>query len=160
MKAVVDRYSIIKPKVLFTIDKYRYAGNEHDVTERSRKVVDELRALGPELGHVVVVGHLNTIRTPAPDALKGYPSSVAVSDWHTFMGTGNDCPPQIPFYRAEFNHPIWIVFSSGTTGKPKSIYGPGGGIMLMRKLFFGVHGNVDHRDAYLQFATVSKDKPR
>jgi acyl-coenzyme A synthetase/AMP-(fatty) acid ligase len=160
VKAVVDRYSIIRPKVLFTIDRYRYAGKEHDVTERSRKVVEELRALGDELTQVVVVGHLNTIRTPANDAVKGFPSSVRVSDWHTFMGTGNDCPPKIPFYRAEFNHPIWIVFSSGTTGKPKSIYGPGGGIMLMRKLVYGIHGNLDHRDSYLQFATVSRTKVR
>jgi acetoacetyl-CoA synthetase len=71
------------------------------------------------------------------------------------MRTGADCPKEIPFLRLPFNHPIWIVFSSGTTGKPKSIYGPGGGIMLMRKVVFGIHSNLDHRDSYLQFATVS-----
>lgn len=134
VKAVVDRFSIIKPKVLFTIDKYRYARSEHDVTRRSRQVIEDMIKAGDLTSEVVVVGHLNRSRKPAPETLEGYPSQVHVQDWQSFMASGADAPSKIDFYRADFSHPIWIVFSSGTTGKPKSIYGPGGGIMLMRKL--------------------------
>ncbi|BEI95588.1 hypothetical protein CcaverHIS631_0105370 [Cutaneotrichosporon cavernicola] len=150
VNAVLDRYDIIKPRVLFTIDAYRYNGKEHDVSERAREVV---RRLGG-IEHVVCIGHLNESREPSLDSLKGYPDGPAIHTWHGFLGQGNDAPKKIDFARMPFNHPMWIVFSSGTTGKPKSIMGPGGGVMLMRKLVYTVHFNMDHRDSYLQFATM------
>lgn len=151
VSAVVDRYTVIKPKVLFTIDKYRYAGKEHDVSERARQVVE---ALHGGLTHVVVLGHLSKDRTPAPETLQGYMAGPVVQDWHSFMASGNDCPKEVAFERMPWNHPMWIVFSSGTTGKPKSIFGPSGGVFIMRKLVYTVHLNSDHRDVFLQFATM------
>lgn len=153
VKAVVDRYEIIKPKVLFTIDKYRYAGKEHSITERARAVVDEIAKAG-KLKNVVTFGQLAKDRQPAPETLEGYPPSVKSWDWASFMASGSDAPAEIDFYRGDFSHPIWIVFSSGTTGKPKSIYGPGGGIYLMRRVVITLHLNLDHRDSYIQFATM------
>lgn len=150
VNAVIDRYDIIRPRVLFTIDAYRYSGKEHDVTERTREVV---RRLGG-IEHVITIGHLNSSREPSADALKGFPAGPTVQSWGSFMAMGADAPAEIEFRRGPFNHPIWIVFSSGTTGKPKSIMGPGGGVFLMRKLVYTVHFNMDHRDSYLQFATM------
>ncbi|WOO79169.1 Acetoacetyl-CoA synthetase [Vanrija pseudolonga] len=151
--AVVDRYDIIKPKVLFTIDSYRYGRKEHELSTRAREVVKRVSAQG-KLTNVVVFGQLAADREPAPDSLKGYVDAVKVSSFSDFIATGARAPPKIDFWRGPFNHPIWIVFSSGTTGKPKSIYGPGGGILLMRKVVINLHLNLDHRDAYLQFATM------
>lgn len=153
MTAVVDRYDIIKPKVLFTIDSYRYGRKEHELSSRAREVVKRVSQQG-KLTNVVVFGQLAADRQPTPDSLKGYVDSVKVSSFSDFIATGANAPATIDFWRGPFNHPIWIVFSSGTTGKPKSIYGPGGGILLMRKVVINLHLNLDHRDAYLQFATM------
>ncbi|KAM0748426.1 acetyl-CoA synthetase-like protein [Meredithblackwellia eburnea MCA 4105] len=151
--AVIDRYSIVKPKVLFTIDSYRYGKKTHDVSVRAREVVEQLTKIGG-LEQVVVIGHLAQNRRPSPASLKGYASGPTVRSWQDFMGLGSDAPEKIPFRRAEFSYPIWIVFSSGTTGKPKSIYGPGTGILLMRYVTFLLHMNMDHRDVNFQFSTM------
>jgi acetoacetyl-CoA synthetase len=90
------------------------------VTERAKEVIKALTSAG-KLDHVVVIGHLYKDREPAPSALTGYAAGPTVRSWNKFMTLGNNRPKEIPFYRADFNHPIWIVFSSGTTGKPKSI---------------------------------------
>lgn len=116
--AVVDRYSTIRPKVLFTIDSYRYGGKEHSVTARAHEIVNTLDSLT----QVIVIGHLQKDRQPKPEGVKGFPASgPTIRKWGEFMKLGNDAPAEIPFRRAEFSYPIWIVFSSGTTGKPKSI---------------------------------------
>lgn len=120
------------------------------MTERAREVVRRL----PCIEHVIVIGHLNKSREPHVAAFGGYPDGPAIHSWGGFMGMGADAPKEVEFKRMPFNHPMWIVFSSGTTGKPKSIMGPGGGIFLMRKLVYTVHFNMDHRDSYLQFATM------
>jgi acetoacetyl-CoA synthetase len=118
--AVIDRYSLLQPKVLFTIDSYRYGGKTHQVTERAKTVVKALVDAG-KLDHVVVIGHLAKDREPAASSLTGHVAGPTVRSWSKFMELGNDRPETIPFFRGDFNHPIWIVFSSGTTGKPKSI---------------------------------------
>lgn len=118
--AVIDRYSLLQPKILFTIDSYRYGGKTHGVTERAKTVVKALTEAG-KLDHVVVIGHLAKDRKPSTASITGYAAGPAVRAWSDFMKMGNAKPATIPFYRGDFNHPIWIVFSSGTTGKPKSI---------------------------------------
>ncbi|KAH8915124.1 acetyl-CoA synthetase-like protein, partial [Atractiella rhizophila] len=150
--AVIDRYSIIKPKVLFTIDKYRYGRKEHLVSQRAREVVDALVKVGG-IEHVIVIGHLVPSREPVPDSLKGF-KGVKTQTWNAFLKSGNAAPKNIEFHRADFSWPIWIVFSSGTTGKPKSILGPGGGLLLSRKMTNMLHMNLDHRDTVLQFSTM------
>lgn len=136
--AVIDRYSLIKPKVLFTIDQYRYGGKTHTVVERARQVVDMLTKIGG-LEHVIVIGHLALDRKPVREALRGYAPGVSVRSWQDFV-TGT-FPNEIPFHRGDFNDTMWIVFSSGTTGKPKAIYGPAGGIILMRRVTFKVRSD-------------------
>jgi acetoacetyl-CoA synthetase len=88
------------------------------------------------LEHIVVIGHLAVDRKPAPESLRGYSRGVAIRSWQDFM-TGS-IASKIPFHRGNFNDTMWIVFSSGTTGKPKAIYGPAGGIILMRLVTFKV----------------------
>lgn len=117
---MIDRYSLLQPKILFTIDTYRYGGKTHEVTERAKTVVKALTDAG-KLDHVVVIGHLAKDREPAPSSLSGYAAGPTVRSWSSFMKLGDNRPATIPFFRTDFNHPIWIVFSSGTTGKPKSI---------------------------------------
>lgn len=134
VKAIVDRYASIKPRILFGIDRYRYGGKEHRVEERLHEVVKQL----PSIEQVYIVGHLAKDRKPQPQSLKGFREGVKVNSFQDFIASGADAPLTIDFWRGPFSHPIWIVFSSGTTGKPKAILGPGGGVMLMRKMVMTV----------------------
>lgn len=120
--AVIERFTTIKPKVLVTIDSYRYGRKIHQVTPKAREIVAALAKLDC-LKAVAVIGHLDKDREPSRESLQGYATGPEIITWNSFIQLGNDAPAEIPFRRAEFSYPIWIVFSSGTTGKPKSIVG-------------------------------------
>ena len=111
--SVLDRFRQIDPKVLIAVDGYRYAGKDFD----RRSVVEELRAKLPSLEHVVLISYL--------DAKSSLPGAVG---WQSLAST-----EPLSFTQLPFDHPLWIVYSSGTSGPPKAIvHGHGG--MLMNTL--------------------------
>jgi len=111
--SVLDRFRQIDPRVLIAVDGYRYGGKDFD----RRAVVEELRSQLPTLEHVVLIPYLNAEAT-----LSG------AAAWKDLRGTGKLAFTQLPF-----DHPLWIVYSSGTSGPPKPIvHGHGG--MLMNTL--------------------------
>jgi len=111
--SVLDRFRQIDPRVLIAVDGYRYGGKDFD----RRAVVEELRSQLPTLEHVVLIPYLNAEAT-----LSG------AAAWKDLRGTGKLAFTQLPF-----DHPLWIVYSSGTSGLPKPIvHGHGG--MLMNTL--------------------------
>ena len=110
VKTVVERFAQIQPKVLFAADGYRFAGKD---VLRGDEVVDMAAQL-PSLRTVVWLDYLNA-ETPAPSGLQN-----AVT-WGSLM-SGMDIPAEDFHYeRVESDHPMWILFSSGTTGLPKAI---------------------------------------
>src|SRR6185503_6623943 len=110
---VYDRFGQITPRVLFTADGYRYTGKEIDCLERVRQIIDRI----PSLEQVVVVPYLR-----AKPELTGM---ARCTTWHRFAEQAASTP--LEFVRLPFDHPLYIMYSSGTTGLPKCmVHGAGG----------------------------------
>lgn len=120
--SVIDRFAQIEPKILLAADQYTYAGKTFDKTDVVRDVIQAI----PSLKQVVLLADTETVT-----------SRVPVSLWHTVTQTHTGKPE---FIRVPFAHPIWVLYSSGTTGLPKAIVHSQGGI-LIEHLKYGTFHN-------------------
>ncbi len=125
--AVLDRFRQIEPKVLIACDGVSYGGRDFDRTE----VLAELRAALPSLTHVIVHDNLGGLAL-APDAAR-FAETVARSEAETAAFE----PLWLPF-----DHPLWIVYSSGTTGLPKPIVHGHGGTVIVALALKGLHNDI------------------
>jgi len=124
--AVIDRFKQIEPKVLIACDGVTYAGRRHGRGE----VIAELRRSLPTVAHVII--HSDTPeRVPASDALLSTILSTTGAEIDAFE------PAWLPF-----DHPLWIVYSSGTTGLPKPIVHGHGGVIIVALPLNGVHNDI------------------
>jgi len=115
--AVIDRFGQIKPKVLFTVDGYLYRDKEFDIRENAKTVVDAI----PSIEKVVVVSYISEGKCDVSDI----PKAV---NWEDFIS--KDENPALEFEQLPFDHPIYVMFSSGTTGKPKCMVQSAGGVLI------------------------------
>jgi len=125
-RSVIDRFSQIEPKVLLAIDGYRYGGKDFD----RREVV---RSIAQEIGDVEVVEF-------------GY---LSESGWAEHAE-----PAELDFAQLPFDHPLWILYSSGTTGLPKSIVQGHGGILLEHLKKMHLHLDAHDGDRVFWFSTT------
>jgi len=138
--SVVDRFRQIEPKVLITVDGYRYGGKNHDRME----TVAGLQAEIPSLEHTVVVPYLNE----APDT-SGLEN---VAHWNELL-EDHRCV-ELAFERVPFDHPLWVLYSSGTTGLPKAIVQGQGGILLEHLKKADLHIDLGPGDRFFWFTTT------
>jgi len=139
-RSVVDRFAQIEPKVLLTVDGYRYGGRDFD----KREVVAGLTGEMPGVEHVVVLGHLD----PEPD-IGALPRAMA---WNELLERG--AGRELRFERVPFDHPLWVLYSSGTTGLPKAIVQGQGGILLEQLKKMWLHLDARAGDRVFWFTTT------
>jgi acetoacetyl-CoA synthetase len=133
--SVLDRFGQISPKVLFAVDGYRYGGKDFD---RSG-VVRELAQALPTLEHVVLLPYLNQ-EAALPDTHR----------WHELIAGDSD----MRFEQLPFDHPLWVVYSSGTTGMPKPIVHGQGGTLLESLKGQALQNGLGEDDRFMWFSTT------
>src|SRR3954468_16533137 len=141
VEGVLDRFGQIEPKVLFCADGYRYNGERHDSLERVRAIAEKL----PSLRKVVVVQH-NDPRVDVSDIPKG----VTLDEWLRRYQ-----PADINFAQLPFEHPVFILFTSGTTGTPKCIVHGAGGTLLQSLKTYKLHFDARGGDRFFYYCTTN-----
>jgi acetoacetyl-CoA synthetase len=140
-KAVLDRFGQIEPKVLFTVDGYYYKGKTFSVLSRAEEVTKGISSLKKTIVFPYVEEQPHVVSIP---------NSVLYSDLMS-----NEKQQGIQFEQLPFDHPLYIMFSSGTTGKPKCMVQGAGGVLINHLKELMLHTDLKRDDRIFYIATPS-----
>ena len=143
IRSVVDRWAQIGPSVLLTMDGYTYNGKDYPRTSTVADIVAQL----PSLQAVVLVDLLGTAQASPPEL----PGSVTLRHW---ADLDTDATDELEFEEVPFEHPLWVVYSSGTTGLPKPIVHGHGGIVLEHLKAIAFHLDLAPGDRFSWYTTT------
>lgn len=135
--SVLDRFEQLKPKVLFAADGYVYAGRAFSRSEE----IAVLKAALPSLVATVEIGHLDQASRPGTDS----------ETWETVVSRD----ALLRFADLDWSHPLWILFTSGTTGLPKPIVHGHGGILIEHLKTHALHLDLDADDRFFWYTSTS-----
>jgi acetoacetyl-CoA synthetase len=139
-RSVIDRFSQIEPKVLLAVDGYRHGGKDFDRSAVLEGILAEL----PTVEHSVMLPYLSEGDLPER-------SSEGRLSWSRLLALGEGAEPE--FEQVPFDHPLWVLYSSGTTGLPKAIVQGHGGI-LVEQLKKRLHLDLRAGDRMFWFTTT------
>jgi acetoacetyl-CoA synthetase len=135
----VDRFGQIAPKVLFTVDGYVYGGKRFDVLDKAAEIAAQIPSLQQIIVTPFLTGTIASLSNPKFMWWDGFVADVA--------------PGKITFEQVPFDHPLFILFSSGTTGVPKCIVHGHGGTLLQHLKEHRYHGDIKAGDRVFYFST-------
>jgi len=141
VQAVLDRLNQIEPKALFTADGYFYKGKTFNTLPKAEKIAKEI----PSLEKVIVASYVEA----KPD-ISNIPNSVHYDDF-----LSPEKQPEIRFEQLPFDHPVYVMFSSGTTGKPKCMVQGAGGILINHLKELMLHTDLKREDTIMYITSCS-----
>lgn len=138
-KGAADRFGQLEPVVLFAADGYRWNGKQHDRRDEALDLIGRL----PSLRAVIAVDNLGL---PMLDA-----GPVQVLPWSAAISG----PADAEIVPVPFDHPLWVLFTSGTTGAPKGIVHGHGGVLLEHLVMLGLQKDLSARDRFFWYTTTN-----
>ncbi|NOI94043.1 acetoacetate--CoA ligase [Vibrio sp. T3Y01] len=138
VESVIERFGQVKPKVLFTCDGYTFNGKTFDMADKNSAIIEHLS----ELKQVCQIGYLKK---------NDFEHDVSLQSWNNII---NHYQPQpVRFVRIGFNEPLFVLYSSGTTGKPKCIVHSVGGTIINHLKEHQLHSDVKQNDRVFYYTT-------
>jgi acetoacetyl-CoA synthetase len=141
IKGVLDRFSQIRPKIIFSADGYRYNGKPFDSLEKLQGILKEL----PSIEQVIITSYLDKVPN-----LKNISNAISFKD---FNKPRKNIENDLIFEQLPFNHPLTIMYSSGTSGLPKSIVHGAGGTLIQHLKELQLHTDLNRDDVIFYYTT-------
>lgn len=142
---VYDRFSQIEPKVLFANESYYYGGKQHISSEKIEKLISRI----PSIEKVILINEFENFKQDNQTES----ISILPSNYIKFKDLLDNTSKIIEFEQVPFDHPVYIMYSSGTTGKPKCIVHGAGGILLQHFKELHLHTDVKREDKISYYTT-------